>query len=106
MVNEARRIKIISEEYNSTWESDCLKCPYCGNENSDAWEIDFDDDKIEIDCDCGKKFYGLKHVSINYEGEADCELNGGEHKLESTGNEGQYKCNICGKYVHKIEEME
>ncbi len=92
---------MINVKYDSTYESACLKCPYCGQENGDAWEIEFDDGQIEIECDCGKKFWGSESRIINYEGQADCELNGGKHDLEPTGNEGQFKCKICGQYIHK-----
>lgn len=92
--------KMINPEYDSTYESDCLKCPYCEQEDKDAWEINFNDDKVEIECDCGKKFWGEMVQMISYRGEADCELNGNKHALESTGNKGQSKCKICGQYIH------
>ena len=91
---------MINEEFNMTIENDGLKCPYCGLEDNDAWEINFNDDKIEIDCDCGKAFWGTTVITTDYRGEADCELNKEKHDLESTGNEGQFKCKVCGQFVH------
>ena len=92
---------MINVKYDRTIESDCLKCPYCDSENSDTWEIDFNDDKIEIECDCGKKFWGERCTMITYRGEADCELNKEKHDLEPTSNKGQFECKICGEYIHK-----
>jgi len=97
---------MIITKYDRTIERDCLKCPYCDNEDSDAFEMDFNDDKIEIECDCGKKFWGEKCVTIDYRGEADCELNGEEHDLEPTGNEGQQECKTCGQYIHDRDKIQ
>ncbi len=91
----------MDEEFDNTIEMDCLKCPYCGLENTDAWEINFNDDKIEIDCECGKKFWGERVVTVDYRGNADCKLNNQEHNLVSTGLKSQFKCKICGEYVHE-----
>jgi len=96
---------MINPEYDSTYESDCLKCPYCGQENNDAWEINFNDNKIEIECDCGKKFWGSKSTIINYSGEADCKLNGGTHDLIPTSNKGQFECEICGQYTYDRDSL-
>lgn len=95
---------MINPEFDYTWESDGLKCPYCGQKNTDAWEIDFDDDKLEIECDCGKTFWGTRNTTINYEGKADCELNEQKHDLEPTHNKGQFECKICGQYIYKKKE--
>lgn len=96
---------MVESEYDETCESDWLKCPYCGQEDQDAWEINFNDDKIEIECDCGKKFWGSSSTVINYKGEADCELNGDSHKLEPTNNKGQFVCRICGQYKYDNDAL-
>lgn len=88
-------------EFEYTYESYCLKCPYCGAENDHEGVDDIYDDKIEIDCECGKKFWGQKHVTINYEGSADCELNNEKHDLKPTQNKGQSICQTCGQYHHE-----
>lgn len=45
-------------------------CPYCGNEESDAWEIDFGiglDGDTEIYCsDCGKEYHLSRNVIVSY----------------------------------------
>lgn len=93
---------MIIVKYDGTIESHCLKCPYCSHEDSDAWEtLTNDDDRYEIECECGKKFWGEKCVKVDYRGEADCELNNEKHDLEPTGNKGQSKCKTCGQYVHE-----
>ena len=99
---------MIIVKHDRTIESHCLKCPYCGNEDQDAWEtLDKDDDKYEIECEsCGKKFWGEKCVMIDYRGEADCELNGEEHDLEPTKNKGQQECKTCGQYVHDMDKIQ
>ena len=97
---------MIDPKYDLTIEDDCLKCPYCGEEDTGAWEIDFNDDKVEIECDCGKKFWGEKCVKTDYRGQADCGLNGEEHDLEPTGHKGQSKCKTCGEYVHEMSDVE
>ena len=96
---------MIDVKYDLTIEGNGLKCPYCDSIDTDAWEINFNDDKIEIECDCGKKFWGEKCVMIDYRGEADCELNNEKHDLEPTGNKGQYKCKVCGQHTYD-EDLE
>jgi hypothetical protein len=45
-------------------------CPYCGNEEEDAWEIDFGDGlegDTEHDCgSCGETYFVSRSVSIYY----------------------------------------
>jgi len=90
--------------HNITINSDCLECPYCGSKDEDAWEIDFNDDQVEIECDCGKKFWGTKCVQIDYRGDSDCELNNEKHVLEPTDNKGQFRCKNCNQYIYDLEE--
>ena len=95
---------MITEKYESTFEGKDLKCPYCGEFYSDSWEIDFNDDAIEIECDCGKKFYGSESIIRNYKAEADCELNKENHNFVDTLN-GCEKCSICGRIeVKKLKQ--
>lgn len=85
----------MNEEFEDTYEDDDFKCPYCGEVHSDSWEIGEEGDSVEIECDCGKKYYGELVISRHYKGKADCELNKEEHKLEDIGS--CLKCSICGE---------
>jgi len=90
-------------EIDYTYESVDLKCPYCGEFQSDSWEIDFNDNRVKIECDCGKKFWGSEHITRNYEGNPDCELNGEEHDFEEFSNR-TLKCKKCGVIKLKGEQ--
>ena len=45
-------------------------CPYCGNIERDAWEINFGDGmegEAETDCgDCGKTYRVIREVEVSY----------------------------------------
>lgn len=44
-------------------------CPYCGNEESDAWEINFGgiDGETEHDCgSCGETYFVQRNAIITY----------------------------------------
>lgn len=43
-------------------------CPYCGHEEKDAWELDFDmSDTTESDCgECGVTYQVTRYVSVDY----------------------------------------
>ena len=92
---------MIQEKYESTYESENIKCPYCGKFISDSWEYNFNDDSIEIECsNCDKKFLAGESVIRNYTGKADCELNNEKH--EFVKQEGYFKCKICGEIKSKL----
>ena len=44
------------------------KCPYCGYENQDSWELPFDrDEDIEVDCHkCEKTYIVSRCIDITY----------------------------------------
>jgi len=90
-------------KYEETLESQDLKCPYCGEMIGDSWELNFNDDAVEIECDCGKKFWGSEIVIRDFKGTADCELNNEKHEFEEVTNDC-LKCKICGKYELKSKE--
>ena len=100
---ETERLPRINVEYEGNLERSDLKCPYCDEFQSDSWEINFNDDRIEIECcECGKKFWGTEIVTRDFKSEADCELNKEEHKFEISG-EGWLKCKVCGEI--KLKEL-
>ena len=88
----------MNPKFEETLEDENLKCPYCGEMISDSWEYRFDGDTIEIECDCGKKFYGDEIVTRSYKGRANCELNGDKHIFEKVKGFDLRICKICGYY--------
>ncbi|MBC2684688.1 hypothetical protein U9R71_22185 [Bacillus toyonensis] len=59
-------IALSPDDINST-EGDYggFKCPYCGYEDSDAFELS--DDEGEIECgECGSKVEYRREITINY----------------------------------------
>jgi len=88
---------MINTKHEETLEGNDLQCPYCLNWISDSWELVKEDDRVEIDCDCGKKFWGSEQVIRNFKGEADCELNNEEHLFEKN-HTGHWNCKICGLF--------
>lgn len=46
------------------WHTDNIKCPNCGSENTDSWEMGEEGD--EECCDCGCKFSYQRHTEITY----------------------------------------
>lgn len=83
-------------EIKETYESEDLQCPYCKEFISDSWEYNFDDDSLEIECDCGKKFYGSESIIRNYIGKANCELNGTKHNYQKVKDYSFVECKTCG----------
>lgn len=91
------RLPVINIEYEETLESADLKCPYCGEFMIDSGEIVESDDSVEVECDCGKKFWGSEIVIRDFKARADCELNGETHQFDKvTAN--CMKCKVCGKF--------
>lgn len=42
-------------------------CPYCGHLFTDAWDIRFDGEEVEVDCgDCDSTFLITRDVEISY----------------------------------------
>jgi len=58
-------------------ESDCsytqeVKCPYCGEEFTDSWELK--PDESQVDCgECGKEFSYARNVEVTYTTAKVCE---------------------------------
>jgi len=50
------------------WGENEPRCPYCGTEVGDAWELNLDDgDSSMHECDdCGKEFKITASISISY----------------------------------------
>ena len=42
-----------------------IKCPYCGSENCDSWEVSSDSDDIECE-KCGGKYSYEREVDVKY----------------------------------------
>ena len=72
-----------------------IKCPYCDKEyRDDDYEVSRKiDDKVELECDCGKNFYAESRIVFNTY--AACELNGQEHDLEETHIPDFFQCKNC-----------
>lgn len=54
--------------YDLEYQSEPV-CPYCGNRERDAWEIDFGgmEGDTETDCgSCGRAYRVSRHVTIYY----------------------------------------
>ena len=53
-----------------TWMTDMPVCPYCGNLERDAWEINFGggcDGDTDTDCGaCGKTYHVSRQCSFTY----------------------------------------
>ena len=50
------------EQHSYTYN---LKCPYCGYENTDSWEMD--DSSGEVECGrCGSEYEYEREVSVSY----------------------------------------
>ncbi len=91
---------MIQEKYEDTYESENIKCPYCGCFISDSWKYDFNDDTIECECpECDKKFWAGESVIRTYTGKADCKLNKKRHQFVK--QKGYFKCEICGMIKSK-----
>ena len=86
-----------------------ITCPYCGDENTDSWEVrglQNDGESIDDKCgNCGKKFHIVMNVDVTYTTTGLCTENNQEHFWEQfdfvsdTGKrcKGQ-KCLLCNKY--------
>ena len=98
--------KMINIKYEETLESNDLKCPYCGEFMDDSWEIVKSDDRVEVECECGKKFWASEIVIRDFKGEADCELNGEQHQFEEATKDCM-KCKVCGEFrLKETEEVQ
>ena len=86
---------ITEPEFEDTYEDDEFKCPYCGEEQMDSWEFAKEGDSIEIECSCGKKYYGELVVSRTFKGKGDCELNKEEHNFVDKSK--YFQCSKCGE---------
>lgn len=53
-------------EKDTTWTG-FVVCPYCFVEYTDSDEF-FDgvNDDTVVDCECGKRFYATRHISVDY----------------------------------------
>ena len=84
---------------------DDIVCPYCGREYEDSWEWGDGHEGGDIEeCDeCGKKFHWYRRLSVSYNTDGDCELNGEKHDYEwvDTGskNGGAWFCKKCPKLM-------
>ena len=52
-------------EPQELYAEDNIKCPYCGCENENSWEISTDGDE-EICNDCGSKYIWNRNTSVTY----------------------------------------
>lgn len=59
----------MNDERLDLWHTDYAKCPYCGFEDYDSWELSRDID----DCDgvtgcpnCGKEYGVMRNIEITY----------------------------------------
>jgi len=98
-------------------QEDEITCPYCGDKNTDSWEVGRninDGDIGEQECDsCGKKFTASRNMSITYTSyPAPC-LNGeSKHDWRPIIGapkeffEGKFRCYICGKEEHRNHNRE
>jgi len=86
-----------------------LTCPYCGKK-FDGEKYDLRDKHI-FGCSCKKKF--RYYVYVEYDTQADCELNGEEHDWVLTqANAGTmdgvpydwHDCSKCDQGTHKLQE--
>lgn len=80
-----------------------IKCPYCGYETVDTWEMN--DGKPtyaeEYFCEeCDKKFYWSREYTVRIEVAKSCILNNEECFFEHYHNQ-LYRCNKCGETVSK-----
>lgn len=54
-------------EINDTDYTTWPKCPYCGFEDSDAWEWNDAHDTTAVDCAmCGREYWYIKEISVHY----------------------------------------
>lgn len=52
--------------HDTEW-TDAPTCPYCGHEETDAWEIEFRNESAEVSCSsCGKDYDCTEHRTFNY----------------------------------------
>lgn len=76
-----------------------IVCPHCGSTMEDAWEVEFDDECIEIECgDCKETFGVTKHESVTYS--SYCL----EHDFQDDGTEAhpdKQTCTRCGEIHFK-----
>lgn len=53
--------------------TDAPKCPFCGHEETDAWEIDFGlawEGDTEVSCGrCGKDYFCSRHCEVTFSSE-------------------------------------
>lgn len=55
-----------NKKYNCLY-TDNIVCPYCGHENSDSHEIEFDDEYITCQCEeCEKELNVRRTISVSY----------------------------------------
>jgi hypothetical protein len=87
------------------WRKSEITCPYCNDEWSDSWDIDFgyNDDWQTFECEeCGKNFTVCKNTEITYTSKGLCDENNKQHKWEYFNhNDGKCKgrkCVVCDKY--------
>ena len=92
-------------DYTQEYE---ITCPYCGNKNTDSWEVGKDvneGDLGEQECQsCGKIFTASRNMTITYTSyHAPC-LNGEkEHDwrqiigVPKEHFKNRFRCYICGK---------
>jgi hypothetical protein len=49
------------QEIETSW-TDLVTCPYCGYEDRDSWDHNFEDGQIEIECEeCQREFIAVRH---------------------------------------------
>ena len=84
--------------------NDEATCPYCEQEISDSCETvgNNDGDTETIECNCGKKFVAVCHISVEYSSEPDCELNGDECIPEYKSHCDAYFCKRCEKILRNL----
>lgn len=58
----------MDDERLDLWHNDEAKCPYCGFEDYDSWELGIDEDVEETtECpNCGEEYGVMRNVDITY----------------------------------------
>ena len=91
----------MEKEYEEKFMEDNIICPYCDYEECDSWDYSENDEEFQYPS-CEKKFIMSIDVKTTYTCEANCTLNGDEHKfvLNERLTEELKKvsfCSVCGK---------
>lgn len=59
----------MSKKFDTEY-TDCIKCPHCGYEDFDAWEVEFGpglEGEIEHECiSCGEAMQATRNCTVTY----------------------------------------